>query len=129
VADANEAMMALLAPEERSRWKRLRRAADRDHYLVGRAMTRMALFVYLDRLPQRIAISCVCGSCGGDHGKPRLAESSAPEVEFSISHSGAHVLVAFGRRAALAVIGPCSCVVVLDASELLVAAAALPNRP
>ena len=50
-----------------------------------------------------MAIERHCVRCGsGDHGKPRLADTSAA-IHFSLAHSGPHVVVAMSRAAAVGV--------------------------
>ena len=93
--DANPLLQVLLDTDEHQRWTALRRADDRDRFLVGCAMTRLALARYLDQAPDQIAIDRACEWCARPHGKPRLANAPAPRIEWSVSHSGERVGVAF----------------------------------
>lgn len=102
-ADASPRFATLLDRDERDRWQALRRPADRDRFLVACGLIRLALAEYLARPPTQIAILRACAECGKPHGKPRLAPPLPGGVEFSVSHSGDRVVVAFAHGTPLGV--------------------------
>jgi 4'-phosphopantetheinyl transferase len=94
---AERALAALLPAAERERAERLRRDVDRDRTIVAWALVRTLLGELLGEPPGGVAIERRCVRCGsGDHGKPRLADTSAG-IHFSLAHSGPHVVVAVAR--------------------------------
>lgn len=94
----------LLDHDEQDRWSALRRPVDRNRFLVGCGLTRLALAGYLGRSPTEIAIARACPQCGRPHGKPRLTPAlSSSRLEFSISHAGDRVVVAFAYGTPLGV--------------------------
>jgi 4'-phosphopantetheinyl transferase len=94
---ADPALTALLSSAERDRAGRLRRDVDRDRTIVAWALVRTVLGELLCEGPADVAIERHCVRCGsGDHGKPRLADTSAG-IHFSLAHSGTHVVVAVTR--------------------------------
>jgi 4'-phosphopantetheinyl transferase len=102
-ADAHPSLGMLLDTAEQQRFTALRQPADRDRFLVSSGLMRLALAGYLARPPAEVVISRVCAECGKLHGKPRLAPPSPGSVEFSVSHSGDRVVVAFAQGAPLGV--------------------------
>jgi 4'-phosphopantetheinyl transferase len=100
---ADPSLASLLAPEERERVGRLRRADARDRMIVAWALTRALLGPIIGEAPAAVAVERRCERCGArDHGKPRLADASAG-LHFSLSHSGDHVAVALSRAGAVGV--------------------------
>jgi 4'-phosphopantetheinyl transferase len=94
---ADPALAALLPAADRARAARFRRAEDRDRTIVAWALVRTLLGERLGEAPADVAIERHCVRCGsGDHGKPRLADTSAG-LHFSLAHSGPHVVVALSR--------------------------------
>ena len=83
---------------ERRRLGRYLRPADRDRFTVGVALTRLVLGAQLGIPPDRVPIDRRCARCGGAHGRPQLAE--AAELDFSLSHSGAVIVLAVARSRA-----------------------------
>lgn len=102
-ADANPRLVTLLDGDERDRWRALRRLIDRDRFLVGCGLTKLALATYLARSPTEIAILRTCPECGKPHGKPGLAVTWPGQIQFSISHAGDRVVVAFASTTPLGV--------------------------
>lgn len=86
--------MALLNGAERERAERFRRRVDSDRFMLGVALSRLALGRRLGMRPQEVPIVRDCPSCGAPHGKPRT-----DGIEFSVSHGGDLVGVAVSRRA------------------------------
>ncbi len=94
---ADPALAALLPAVERERAGRFRRVEDRDRTTVAWALVRMLLGDLLGQAPAEVAIERHCVRCGsGDHGKPRLADTTAG-LHFSLAHSGPHIVVAVSR--------------------------------
>jgi 4'-phosphopantetheinyl transferase len=90
-ADAASELEALLDDVERERRSAYRREEDRDRFLVGCALAKVALGRYLGRPPETIRVTRTCPTCGKPHGKPALPGSG---IELSLSHSGDVVVVA-----------------------------------
>src|SRR3989442_15301950 len=86
-ADSSESLEALLDPVERDRLAHLVRQPDRDRFLVGCAVLRLAAAGYLGVVPAAIPVTRACEQCGKPHGRPRLTLPSAEDVEISVSHS------------------------------------------
>jgi 4'-phosphopantetheinyl transferase len=78
-------LQALLGPPELERLARLRRADDRERFLLGRGVLRLTLGHWLGQDPAALVFR------QGPHGKPWL--DGAPP--FNLSHSGDLVLLAF----------------------------------
>jgi 4'-phosphopantetheinyl transferase len=91
----------LLAPEDLQRRSRFVQEADRRRATAALAVLRTVLGNHLGWAPADLAIDRRCRVCGGDHGKPWLP--AAPDVHFSVSHSGSCVAVAIHRGAAVGV--------------------------
>lgn len=88
--DALARVAGILAPDERARAGRLRRPADRDRFIAGRAQLRQVLGRYLDADPASIRFGCSAA------GKPSLAEATddARGLKFNVSGSGRLGLIA-----------------------------------
>lgn len=82
----------LLAYADRTRRERLIDSAARQRLTLGVAVTRLVLGKYLEASPSGLVIDRTCVHCGEQHGKPQLL--TAPDLHFSISHSGCWVAVA-----------------------------------
>jgi 4'-phosphopantetheinyl transferase len=92
-------LLDLLSPEERLRANRFAFDRDRGRFILSHGLLRVILSRYLTEAPERIQFAT------GPHGKPavqRPAESTSP-IEFSLSHSGQHALVAVAKRRAVGV--------------------------
>jgi 4'-phosphopantetheinyl transferase len=88
------ALLSLLSAEERVRLERLRRADDRDRFLLGRGVLRQLLGTLCGGDPAGLEL------VAGAHGKPRLADHAAARLpvkapEFNVAHSGDLVLLGF----------------------------------
>ncbi|MET9500819.1 4'-phosphopantetheinyl transferase superfamily protein [Streptomyces sp. NPDC006622] len=102
--DARPGLLGLLDTVERARYEATARPADRARFLVGCALSRLALGELLDLPPADVPLRRVCPRCGGPHGKVRLAVPEGvpyPDVDFSVTHSGDVVGVAVCRTAAV----------------------------
>jgi 4'-phosphopantetheinyl transferase len=96
-------LLALLDAGERGRCARFHRDEDRARYLAAHALARLVLAAHLGVPAAALAFHAVCRQCGAsDHGKPRLG-SAGGGLEFSLSHSGARVVLAVARDAAVGV--------------------------
>ncbi|MFJ9741742.1 4'-phosphopantetheinyl transferase family protein [Streptomyces sp. NPDC101166] len=96
-ARAAARLPALLDPVERARHEAIARADDQGRFLLGCALSRIALGELLGVSPAEVPLRRVCPRCGGPHGKPRLAVphgSPFAGVDFSVTHSGDVVGVA-----------------------------------
>ncbi|MFH1159184.1 MAG: 4'-phosphopantetheinyl transferase superfamily protein [Pseudomonadota bacterium] len=84
-------MQSFLSPDERTRMERYKIPDDRARFCMGRALLRHLGGRYLGRDGRALQISL------GDHGKPRWREPCG-DLCFSVSHSGAWVMMAFSMR-------------------------------
>lgn len=92
LAEQRPTLLGLLEPEERARLERLRRADDRDRFLLGRAGLRQLLGAFCGVPPQAIEL------VAGPNGKPQLAAGATAQMpfrppEFNVAHSGDLVLL------------------------------------
>ncbi|MEV0911053.1 4'-phosphopantetheinyl transferase family protein [Streptomyces hokutonensis] len=94
-ATDGEDVRALLTEAERERYRQFHEAADRARFVTGRALTRATMSRFLGVPPDRLEFSRTCRRCGGPHGKPEVPGAS---VDFSLSHSGEHVLLAVAEH-------------------------------
>jgi len=85
---------SLLDTSERARWDLIRTPTGRSHFLVGVALTRLAVAAELRMSPAAVVIDRWCPSCERPHGKPRL---SGCDLHVSVTHSGGRVAVALTR--------------------------------
>jgi 4'-phosphopantetheinyl transferase len=93
IAAAGPGLEALVSAADRDRIARFRVPADRDRGLVAWALARLLLADRLGGAPSALAIDRTCRLCGCANGKPRVTDPAEP-VDFSVSHSGDHVVVA-----------------------------------
>ena len=91
-----ERMKSVLSPDEAARADRFKVPQPRRHFIACRAMLRELLAVGLNCPPTEVAFDY------GPHGKPALRQtaSALQQIEFSVSHSSDHALIAItvGRR-------------------------------
>ena len=96
-------LLALLDAGERRRCARFDRDEDRARYLAAHALARLVLAGHLGIPAPALTFEATCRRCGAsDHGKPRLGVAGGG-LEFSLAHSGAHVVLAVARDAAVGV--------------------------
>ncbi|HTX84476.1 MAG TPA: 4'-phosphopantetheinyl transferase superfamily protein [Streptosporangiaceae bacterium] len=100
IQDLRPAHLALLDDSERARAQRYRLAADRDRFLLGSVLLRVAAARQLDVPPAEVAVDRTCGRCGAQHGRPVLPGAG---LHASVSHSGEVVAVALTPRGPLGV--------------------------
>jgi 4'-phosphopantetheinyl transferase len=89
--DAVDGHVALLDEGERQRWARYRRDADRERFLAGCALAKMAIADYSGQRPADVSFDRTCRNCGRPHGKPAIRGG---RLELSVAHSGDLVAVA-----------------------------------
>ncbi|ARA98004.1 4'-phosphopantetheinyl transferase [Geobacillus sp. 47C-IIb] len=82
----------LLNPEEKERVQSFRKEQDRAHFIIGCVLSRFVLAAQLNMAPHEVPIDRTCPACRKAHGRPQLPDRS---FQWSISHSGERVLVAF----------------------------------
>ncbi|MFE2011643.1 4'-phosphopantetheinyl transferase family protein [Streptomyces sp. NPDC059491] len=83
----------LLTPAELSRADELGREQVRRTFVTSRAVQRALGARHLGVPAAEVGISRACAHCGdGDHGKPHF--TAAPELDFSVSHTGDLVVIA-----------------------------------
>ncbi|WP_432097051.1 4'-phosphopantetheinyl transferase family protein [Streptomyces sp. bgisy100] len=98
--DAHDGLARLLDPVERARLDAYARPDDRHRFLLGCAVSRIALGAYLGADPADVGLVRQCPQCGGPHGKVRLRDAEgAGSIRFSVTHGGRLVGVAFCRAA------------------------------
>lgn len=84
-------MAHILAPDEEKRARQYLFSAVQQSFVAGRGHVRRVLGDYLGADPRRLLLRA------DRHGKPRLAGRWTGALDFSVSHSGAIVLLAVGR--------------------------------
>ncbi|MFB4319749.1 4'-phosphopantetheinyl transferase family protein [Actinomadura sp. 21ATH] len=96
---ARPGLAGLLDPVERGRRERYLREADRDRFLLGAAISRLAAGARLGVPPEHVPITRACADCDEPHGPPVIA--GGPHL--SVSHSGDLVAVAVSPHGPLGV--------------------------
>lgn len=102
--DGHPGLLGLLDPVERARYEATTDSDNRGRFLVGCALSRLALGELLGLPPADVPLRRVCPRCGGPHGKVTLAPPQAnayADVDFSVTHSGEVIGVAVCRGAAV----------------------------
>ncbi|MGP3998618.1 4'-phosphopantetheinyl transferase family protein [Streptomyces sp. 8N706] len=97
--DAHDELVRLLDPVERTRLDAYLRPDDRRRFLLGCAISRIALGEYLAMEPARVGLERRCSQCGGPHGKVTARGEGPTGIRFSVTHGGGLVGVAFCRAA------------------------------
>jgi 4'-phosphopantetheinyl transferase len=91
------ALSALLDPTEHQKLARMAREEDRARYLTAHALVRLLLADRTGEPPGDLRFERTCRRCGGNHGKPRLADaqrsSRSDPVAFNLAHAGDRVAV------------------------------------
>lgn len=92
------ALADLLSPDERERAARMLIPSHRDTFVLARGTLRRLAGAYLDLPPGRLRFDYTA------LGRPVLPAADNPDgLEFSVSHSGGVVLLAFARGVAVGV--------------------------
>ncbi|MFI9547076.1 4'-phosphopantetheinyl transferase family protein [Streptomyces sp. NPDC052016] len=102
--DGHPGLLTLLDPVERARYEATVAPADKERFLLGCALSRLALGDLLGVPPADVPLRRVCPRCGGPHGKVALAvppASAYADVDFSVTHSGDVIGVAVCRGASV----------------------------
>ncbi|WP_196250755.1 4'-phosphopantetheinyl transferase superfamily protein [Cellulomonas sp. JZ18] len=90
--EPGEDARSVLAPTERVRAERYRRAEDRRRSLTAALLLRHAVGALTGLRPADVDVRRTCASCGvGDHGRPALPGTG---WHASVSHAGAWCVVA-----------------------------------
>lgn len=95
---ADERLLDLLDEQERQRHARFVRAEDRARFLVAHALARVVAAHHVAIAPRAVRYARKVAT----YEKPRFG-AAASELQFSISHSGASVVVAISRAVPLGV--------------------------
>lgn len=92
--DASDRHAGLLDETERRRLAACRREEDRERFLAGCALAKIALARYTGQRPADVRFDRACPRCGEPHGKPVIEGAG---LEHSVAHSGDLVAVAVAR--------------------------------
>lgn len=84
---------AFTDPTERARVQAATTTAERAHTVASFTLVRRLLADALEREPDTIEVDRTCAACGAGHGRPRVRGA---ELDVSVSHAGAWVVVALG---------------------------------
>lgn len=90
----------MLNDEERKRAQSFRKDQDRARFIIGCALSRLVLATQLNMAPHQVPIDRTCPICHKAHGRPRLPHGL---LQWSVSHSGDVILVAFTTDAPVGV--------------------------
>ena len=94
LAVSQPALDALLDDVELARADSFLRADDRDRFVVGAALIKLAVAHGTDLPAAAIHVDRQCPTCGKSHGQPRVL---AFDVHVSVAHSGSLVAIAATR--------------------------------
>jgi 4'-phosphopantetheinyl transferase len=92
-----DALLGLLAPDERARAERFVFDVHRRRFAAARGLLRELLGRLLEKAPASLRFEY------GPHGKPRLRHDPGTALSFNVSHSGERALFAFARGRELGV--------------------------
>ncbi|WP_231734631.1 4'-phosphopantetheinyl transferase superfamily protein [Anoxybacillus sp. P3H1B] len=92
IRDLQSWHIRLLNAEEKERVQSFRKEQDRARFMIGCVLSRFVLAAQLNMAPHEVPIDRTCSACRKAHGRPQLPDRS---LQWSISHSGERVLVAF----------------------------------
>jgi len=85
----------LLTDLEQARLDSLGSSGERDRFVAGHALLRLAVAGCWSLDPAAVALTFTCARCGGPHGRPvAMTPAGCPPVHLSLSHAGNRVLVA-----------------------------------
>lgn len=88
---AKQWMLDTLNEQEFQRIDGIRHQSNRNRFVVGAFLLRMAAGRLLNLAPSRVVVDRICGACSRPHGRPKLVGT---DLACSVSHSGNHVVVA-----------------------------------
>jgi 4'-phosphopantetheinyl transferase len=86
-----------LDANERDRLAAYRRPEDKARFVTGATIVRHVFAADLGIDPAEVRLDRGCPDCDRPHGKVRLASGQPSDIEVSVSHSGAWVVVAAYR--------------------------------
>jgi 4'-phosphopantetheinyl transferase len=92
--DASARHAGLLDETEQGRWTAYRRDEDRQRFLAGCGLAKIAIAQYTGQRPAEVRFARTCRRCGKSHGKPAIEGGG---LEHSVTHSGDLVAVAVAR--------------------------------
>jgi len=98
------ALDGVLTPDERAHVHRIREGQATAR--LSRGLLRLVLARYLNLPPAEIEIDRSCPDCGRSHGRPRLSRRPATAIEtieFSVTHGGDLLVLAFAGNAPVGV--------------------------
>ena len=98
------ALDGVLTPDERAHVHQIR--GGRATARLSRGLLRLILARYLNLPPAEIEIDRSCPDCGRSHGRPRLwrrPETAIEAIEFSVTHGGDLLVLAFASNAPVGV--------------------------
>lgn len=90
-------LIGFLDDTERRSAARLARTADRVRYVTAHALVRLLLADRTGEPAAQLRFDRTCRRCGGDHGKPRLAQArpgGRVAVSFNLAYAGDRIVVA-----------------------------------
>ena len=103
-AEHRATLDGVLTPAERAHVQRVREGQPTAR--LSRALLRLVLARYLNVAPAEVEIDRTCPDCGRSHGRPRLQrrpETATEAIEFSVSHGGDLLVLAFAGHAPVGV--------------------------
>ena len=103
-AEHQTALDGALTAQERAHVSHIR--GGRATARLSRGLLRLVLAHYLNVPPAEIEIDRSCPHCGRSHGRPRLGrrhETAIQTIEFSVSHGGDLLVLAFAGAAPVGV--------------------------
>lgn len=99
--------LPILSREERATADRFTRVRARHVFTTSRAVQRLVGAHYLGLPPGDVVITRHCHRCAAPtaapHGRPRFAHGTPPPVDYSVSHTEEHLLVAVTGHGAVGV--------------------------
>ena len=98
------ALDGVLTPDERAHVYRIQEGQATAR--LSRGLLRLVLARYLNLPPAEIEIDRSCPDCGRSHGRPRLSrrpETAIEAIEFSVTHGGDLLVLAFADNAPVGV--------------------------
>jgi 4'-phosphopantetheinyl transferase len=103
-AEHQSSLDEVLTSEDQAHLHRLR--GGREAARLSRGLLRLVLARYLDVPPAEVDVVRICPHCERPHGRPRLGRRHATEIgtiEFSVTHGGDLLVLAFAGSASVGV--------------------------
>lgn len=92
LGDVRPALASWLSADERARCSSFVRQHDRDRFLLGACLVRLAVSRHTGTAPEAVPVDRTCPTCGRAHGRPVVPGQE--RLRLSVSHSSDRVLVA-----------------------------------